>query len=90
MSFPQDLVSTTTAPHSVTVEVESGHVLVPVTPNVANEFGKCGRTIKRWIADPKLDFPRPARINGRLYVSRKALEEWKRSRILASVDGQAA
>jgi hypothetical protein len=50
---------------------------IPVTPNVANEFAKNSRTIKRWIADPELGFPVPIRINNRLYVQRSALDDWK-------------
>ena len=68
----------------------SGAVFVPVTPDVAREFNKNPRTIKRWIADPALGFPRPVKINGRLYIERQALEEWKRARLLASLSGEVA
>lgn len=74
----------------ITVDVTSGDVLVPVTPNVAAEMNRNPRTIKRWIATPALNFPRPIRINGRLYVSRSAFEAWKRERIEASLNGEAA
>jgi hypothetical protein len=69
---------------ALTVDANSGEVWVPVTPDVAGEFNRNPRTIKRWIGDPKIGFPAPIRINGRLYVSRRALEEFKRS-LLAAV-----
>lgn len=75
---------------TVTVDVTSGDVLVPITPNVAAEVSRNPRTIKRWIKDEALGFPRPIRINGRLYVSRRALELWKRERFQASLNGEAA
>ncbi|MGO9418037.1 helix-turn-helix transcriptional regulator, partial [Roseiarcus sp.] len=78
------------APLTITVDAISGDVLVPVSPDVASEFCKNPRTIKRWIASAGLGFPRPVRINGRLFVSRNALEQWKRSRIEASLNGEAA
>jgi len=61
-------------PRAVTVDVSSGDVLVPVTPNVAAEVNRNPRTIKRWIKDEALNFPKPIRINNRLYVSRNAFE----------------
>jgi predicted DNA-binding transcriptional regulator AlpA len=73
------------AVRAMTVDLQSGLVFVPVTPDVAAEFGKNPRTIKRWIEDERLGFPRPVRINGRLYVDRKALEEWKQARVAASL-----
>lgn len=73
----------------MTVDVTSGDVWVPVT-DVASEFRKNSRTIKRWIKDPALGFPTPIRINGRLFVSRSSLEAWKRSRVEASISGAAA
>lgn len=53
----------------IAVDAGTGDTFAPVTPDVANEFGKNPRTIKRWIENPALGFPRPVRINGRLYVS---------------------
>jgi hypothetical protein len=74
------------ARRTMTFDLTSGQVFVPVTPDVADEFGKNPRTIKRWIEDDRLGFPRPVRINGRLYLARQALEEWKQARVAASLE----
>ena len=57
------------ARRTMTFDLTSGQIFVPVTPDVADEFGKNPRTIKRWIEDDRLGFPRPVRINGRLYLA---------------------
>jgi hypothetical protein len=75
---------------AMTVDIETGDVFVPVTPDVASEFCKNPRTIKRWMASRELGFPTPIRINGRLFVSRRLLEDWKRERVAASIRPQAA
>jgi hypothetical protein len=85
MSFSEYQPHTGSASRAVAVNIESGVVFVPVTPDVAAEFNKNPRTIKRWINDPVLGFPTPVRINGRLYIARDALEEWKRARVAASL-----
>ncbi|MDF0488828.1 hypothetical protein PX554_11865 [Sphingomonas sp. H39-1-10] len=42
-------------------------------------YGRCGRTIARWLEDPRVAFPKPAMlINGRRYWSLKAIEAWER------------
>lgn len=73
------------AQRTLTVDAHSGDVLVPVTPNVAGEFNRNPRTIKRWIGDPKIGFPTPIRINNRLYVTRRALEDFKRRLLSAAL-----
>lgn len=90
MSLYEPQTTVLGAHRAMTVDVETGDVFVPVTPDVANEFRKNPRTIKRWIADPELGFPTPIRINGRLFVSRRLLEDWKRERVAASIRPQAA
>jgi hypothetical protein len=75
---------------AVTVDVSSGETLVPVTPDVSREFRRNPRTIKRWIADPAMAFPRPVRINGRFYVSRTALERFKERLIAAGIAGDVS
>jgi hypothetical protein len=75
-----------TPPHTLIVDVSNGDTLVPVAPNVADEFGKHPRTIKRWARDPKLGFPKLVGINGRLYASRKALEAWKSGMLAAAIE----
>ena len=75
---------------AVTVDPSTGDPFVPITPDVSAEFGKNSRTIKRWIANPDLGFPRPVRINGRLYVSRRALEAWKAAKLASALNGEAA
>jgi hypothetical protein len=80
---------TTVSSRAVTVNVESGDVLLPITPDVAKEVGRCSRTIKRWITDPRMNFPRTTRIRDRLYVSRREFETWKRELFIPSLNGNA-
>jgi hypothetical protein len=72
-------------PRTLTVDASTGDTLVPVAPDVADEFGKHPRTIKRWARDPKLNFPKLVAINGRLYASRKALEAWKTEMLATAI-----
>lgn len=51
--------------------------LITVTPTAAAEFDVNPRTIKRWIADRKLGFPQPIRVNRRLYLRRSEVDAWK-------------
>lgn len=62
-----------------------GEVLVPVTPDVAREFNRDPRTIKRWIADNKIGFPPTIKINQRVYVTRSSLEAFKTTLIERSL-----
>jgi hypothetical protein len=59
MSLSDTQTAINGALRAMTVDVNSGEVLVPVTPDVADEFNRNPRTIKRWIGDPKIGFPRP-------------------------------
>ena len=45
---------------------KTGDELLPATP-VRTRYGVSDMTIFRWLADPKLGFPQPIRINGRRY-----------------------
>jgi predicted DNA-binding transcriptional regulator AlpA len=56
---------------------------------VAKEFGVTRRTIGTWIHDPKMGFPRPTKINTRMYFERPAIEAWKSARAVASIRGTA-
>ncbi len=38
------------------------------------------RTLKRWLDNPSLNFPRPLVVNGRRYFKLGELEQWERSR----------
>ncbi len=42
-------------------------------------YGVCPRTISRWERDPRLNFPAPTIINGRLYDDEDQLTDWDRS-----------
>jgi hypothetical protein len=86
---PSELLATAT-PRAVAVDFETGQTFVPITPDVSREFKRNPRTIKRWIANSALGFPRPVNINGRLYIARHLLEEWKHARLLASLSGDGA
>jgi hypothetical protein len=76
--------------NTLTVNVETGEVLSPVTPNVAREVNRNPRTIKRWIADKTHNFPTPIRIKGRLYLTRSAFEQWKAGLVSAALNGEVA
>lgn len=67
----------------------TGDTWVPIT-FVAREFGRNRRTLGRWLKDPALGFPSVITLNGRLYVRRAELENWKRARLFASIPGSAA
>jgi len=69
---------------TLTVDAASGETLVPIT-DIAKEFCRCARTVKRWIADPEIGFPTPIRLNNRLYVNRTALEDFKRRLLSAAL-----
>lgn len=58
--------------------------LIP-KPAIARELGVSSRTVSRWMEDENLGFPTPVRLRGRLYFARTALEEWKATRIRASI-----
>jgi hypothetical protein len=37
-----------------------------------------GRTLDRWLTNPRLNFPRPILVNGRRYFKAGLLEQWER------------
>jgi phage antirepressor YoqD-like protein len=39
-----------------------------------------GRTLDRWLADERLQFPRPLIINKRRYFKERLLQSWERAR----------
>jgi predicted DNA-binding transcriptional regulator AlpA len=47
---------------------------------VRERYGISAMTLWRWERDVRLRFPKPIVINGRLYQSLSALEEWERCR----------
>ena len=53
---------------------------------VRERYGISAMTLWRWERDVRLRFPKPIQINGRLYQSLNALEEWERSRAAAPTD----
>jgi predicted DNA-binding transcriptional regulator AlpA len=87
MATTQDKLQAATSEAAI-IAVRAGEVLIPA-PVAVSELGITRRTLARWWDDPKLGFPSPTRINGRVYFSRTALEEWKIARLRASV-GRAA
>jgi len=68
------------------IDASTGDTLVAVAHDVANEFSKHPRTIKRWARDPKLGFPKLVEINRRLYVSRRALDAWKAGMLASAIE----
>jgi hypothetical protein len=54
---------------------------MPLQPRrkTANErYGRSVRTIERWEANPKLNFPKSRIINGRRYDDTELLDRWDR------------
>ena len=47
---------------------------------VQQRYGISSMTLWRWEHDPRLNFPIPILINGRMYRSVDSLEEWERAR----------
>jgi len=46
---------------------------------VCERYGVCDRTVDRWVADPKLNFPKPMRVNKRRYWDEGELDDFDRS-----------
>jgi len=46
---------------------------------VWTRFGVTDRTLDRWVADARLNFPRPMFINGRRYFFLDEIEGWERA-----------
>ena len=70
----------------------AGDALIP-DPVVARELGISLMSLWRWTRDPKLGFPRPTKIRGRNFRSRKQLEQFKQRVMresIASRGGEAA
>lgn len=70
------------------IAVQGGEVLI-TAPQLSSELGINRRSLHRWWNDPKMSFPQPTQINGRLYFSRSSVEEWKAARLRRSI-GEAA
>lgn len=65
--------------------ISSSDDLLP-DPLVAQRYDVTARTLYRWDDQPKLNFPKPIRINGRKYRSVRDLENWERQRVAATAD----
>ena len=76
-------VTIDTAPQLIALHGKD--ILIPAL-KVAAEFGICRRTLARWFTESEISFPQPTRINGRLYFSRAAIEDWKNARVRNSVE----
>lgn len=51
---------------------------------VCQRYDVCDRTLDRWVADPKLNFPRPMYVNKRRYFDEDELDEFDRRQVKAS------
>jgi hypothetical protein len=59
------------------------------TRQVCARYGNvCDRTVHRWGGDPELHFPKPMRVNRRLYYDEDELDEFDRRQ--TSRSGEAA
>jgi hypothetical protein len=68
------------------IEDSAGVVLLPIVPNICHDLGRCDRTIKRWLKDPKMKMPRPRRIRERLYLVKDEYLAWKHDVLWAALD----
>jgi hypothetical protein len=57
---------------------------------VARFFGVCSKTIERWDADEKLNFPPAIEINGRRYRDAEQLNAFIRARAKRSISEERA
>jgi predicted DNA-binding transcriptional regulator AlpA len=57
---------------------ETNEILAPAN-SVEKRYQKCGRTIKRWLDDPELEFPKPIYIRRRRYWREADLINWERA-----------
>jgi hypothetical protein len=48
---------------------------------VCERYGVVGRTLERWLHDPRLEFPTPVTINRRRYFRVDQLQTWERARV---------
>jgi predicted DNA-binding transcriptional regulator AlpA len=60
-------------------ETRSSRKLLP-TRVVMDRYSVSDRTIDRWVADPKLNFPQPIRINRKRFFYEHELEEFDGTR----------
>ena len=58
------------------------------TRDVCRRYDVSSKTIERWQADPKLNFPSPLVVNNRKYFSDAQLTAWERSRMAAPKLGE--
>ena len=49
-------------------------------PQVCHRYGVTSMTLWRWDHDPRVNFPKPIRINRRKYRDEAELEAWERGR----------
>jgi hypothetical protein len=50
---------------------------------VCQRYDVCDRTLDRWLADPKLKFPKPMFVNKRRYFDENELDEFDRRQVKA-------
>jgi hypothetical protein len=67
---------------------KSGRRLLP-DPKVCNRYGIHYSTLRNWDLDPKMEFPKPIRINKRKYRDEEELDQFDRDRA-AERDSNAA
>lgn len=65
-------------------DTNTGNPLIPA-PAIAAELGVNIRTLDRWLRDPDLAFPKPVRIKTRNYFPRAEIDNWKNTRLRASL-----
>jgi predicted DNA-binding transcriptional regulator AlpA len=82
----KDAFNSHTGLKAVLFDTAAGDVLIPLPEVAKGELGRDPRTLRRWLNDPRVGFPKPVRIQNRLYFSRRELEAWKTSRVRAYVE----
>lgn len=49
-------------------------------PQIQARYSVTKMTVHRWLADPRLGFPRPIKINGRNYWAVSEIDSWDAAR----------
>jgi predicted DNA-binding transcriptional regulator AlpA len=62
--------------------VDQNRIRLPAR-KVWERAGIVDRTLNRWLADPKLNFPKPIYVNRRRYFWADEIEAWERHRTAA-------
>jgi predicted DNA-binding transcriptional regulator AlpA len=58
--------------------------------DLKDRYSRSAQSLWRWGKNPKLNFPKPMKVNGRLLYRKTEIEAWERLMAAASGKGAAA